>query len=83
MYKMFDSFNFIMKILGIGKEFHMKNINSTNYWSHNRMDYDNSRVAQSYFGKKISGRCNVTSECESGCSTCATSSCATGCTSDD
>lgn len=61
----------------------MKKINGTNYWSYKRMDYDNSRVAQSYFGKKISSRYNATSECDSGCSVCATSSCATGCNCDD
>lgn len=61
----------------------MREITCTNYWSQNRMDYDNSRVAQSYFGKMIPSGSSVTSECESGCSTCATSSCATGCTSND
>ena len=61
----------------------MKKIYSANYWSQNRPDYVNSRVAQSYFGKKILSGSNAVSECESGCSTCATSSCATGCTSGD
>lgn len=61
----------------------MRQIKATNYWLQNRTDYDNSRVAQSYFGKEIPSGSSVTSECESGCSSCATSSCATGCTSDD
>ena len=70
------------KTLNIGKELHMEKIKKTNYWTNAREDYDNSRVAQSYFGKTISDRGNAASECESGCSSCATSSCATGCTSD-
>lgn len=61
----------------------MKKIHSTNYWLQSRMDYINSRVAQSYFGRKISGGSNAASECLSGCSSCITSSCATGCTNDD
>lgn len=61
----------------------MEKVYSTNYWSQKRMDYANSRVAQSYFGRTVVGEQNSASECESGCSTCATSSCATGCTSDD
>lgn len=60
----------------------MKKVERTNYWTQVRKDYDNSRVAQSYFGKKIPSQSHATSECDSGCSTCATSSCATGCNSD-
>ncbi|WP_415980100.1 hypothetical protein [Faecalicoccus pleomorphus] len=61
----------------------MRTIINTNYWLQDKIDYDNSRVAQSYFGNKVLNEDYNMSECLSGCTTCATTSCATGCMVDD
>ena len=54
-------------------------IQKTNYWTKGK-EYIPMRSAQSFVNPVAKAKAVANSECESGCSSCPTSSCASGCT---